>query len=271
MNHWTPCLGWADHGLFHTQPGFFFDLAAANGYEIALAALSGDGVCYRVRSGGEFWEALNAHPVLARSEMCTVIRKTADRPFSPPVQGMWRYQSPGSKLATMPRRRQPQNRRNLALNRPALQSSTSSWSWHEDPALDAAGANNGHVTGFFSFHTELDDEPWWMVDLGATLPITEVVVHNRLDGELWARRAAHLCLSLSNDAKVWQRVFPDRKTVPLAARTETRFALKFRGRPQVRARLIARARVSSSRRDRSLLDKNVNDLAIAPAEIMVFS
>jgi SAM-dependent methyltransferase len=35
MIHWTPCLGWVDHGLFNVQPGFFHDLATANGYETA--------------------------------------------------------------------------------------------------------------------------------------------------------------------------------------------------------------------------------------------
>ena len=27
MIHWTPGLGWIDHGLYNVQPGFFFDLA----------------------------------------------------------------------------------------------------------------------------------------------------------------------------------------------------------------------------------------------------
>jgi SAM-dependent methyltransferase len=31
MIHWTPCLGWVDHGLYNVQPGFFYDLATANG------------------------------------------------------------------------------------------------------------------------------------------------------------------------------------------------------------------------------------------------
>lgn len=41
MIHWTPCLGWVDHGLYNVQPGFFHDLATANGYEVLLAALAG--------------------------------------------------------------------------------------------------------------------------------------------------------------------------------------------------------------------------------------
>ena len=46
-----------------------------------------------------------------------------------------------------------------------------------------------------------------MVDLGALSPVSEIVVYNRLDGEEWALRAAHLCVSLSDDAKNWRNVF----------------------------------------------------------------
>src|SRR5262249_39951632 len=135
------------------------------------------------------------------------LRKNTDAPFISPMQGIWTYQSPALSLASMPRRRTLQMRPNLALNRPALQSSTSSWSWHDDPALDAAGANNGQVSGCYSCHTDLEHEPWWQVDLGASTPITDVIVYNRLDEDQWARRAAHLCVSLSKDSVVWRNVF----------------------------------------------------------------
>jgi SAM-dependent methyltransferase len=207
MIHFTPSLGWANHGLFHAQPGFFFDLAMANGYEVVLVVLSGDGICYPLQAGDGFRAALIAHPVLANAEICALLRKTADTRFQTPVQGMWSHQSPGLTLATMPRRRTLQSRCNLAIGRPALQSSTSIWSWHDDPALDAAGGNNGQVTGYFGFCTELESEPWWMVDLDAVQPVTEVVVYNRLDGHEWAQRAAHLCVSFSNDNKSWRETY----------------------------------------------------------------
>ncbi|MGZ5436924.1 MAG: hypothetical protein ACXW3F_12775, partial [Pyrinomonadaceae bacterium] len=52
---------------------------------------------------------------------------------------------------------------NLALTRPARQSSTSQWSQPND----AKGAVDGNVSGGFGFHTESQQNPWWQVDLGA--------------------------------------------------------------------------------------------------------
>ena len=162
--HWTPSLGWPDHGLYNVQPDFF-DLAAANGYEISLIALTDANTCFPLQRGHDLWRAIAEHPALSESAVCAVLTKRTDASFKSPIQGMWNYQSPLLNLALMQRRRTLQKRPNLALNRPALQSSTSIWSWHEDAALDAAGGNNGQVTGFYSFHTDFEHQPWWMVDL----------------------------------------------------------------------------------------------------------
>jgi hypothetical protein len=207
MIHFTPCLGWINHGLYNIQPGFFFDLAAANGYEVLLIALTCEGICFPLNKSDDCWAALQAHPVLKNAEATAVLRKTTDAPFTTPMQAMWAGHSSGLKLANLARRRILQMRPNLALNRPALQSSTSVWSWHEEPELDAAGGNNGQVTGYFCFHTELEQQPWWRVDLGKPQPVTEVLVYNRLDDDPAARRAAHLCLSLSDNDETWRIVF----------------------------------------------------------------
>lgn len=204
--NWTPCLGWINHGLYCVQPGFFFDLSRANGYEIDLIGLTTDTMCYQLHSGDDVWGALHGCPELSTSAVCTVLRKTTDAPFVAPVQGIWMHQSPAMALAAMPRRRVPQVRPNLALRRPALQSSTSIWSWHDDPALDAAGGNDGQVTGSYGFHTEFERSPWWMVDLGAPRPLSDMSIYNRLDGDPWARRAAHLSVALSDDARAWRTV-----------------------------------------------------------------
>jgi hypothetical protein len=63
------------------------------------------------------------------------------------------------------------------------------------------------VTGYYSFCTELEFEPWWMVDLGDSVNITEVIVHNRLDHEPSARRAAHLTILVSDDGENWREVY----------------------------------------------------------------
>jgi hypothetical protein len=42
MVHWTPGIGWIDHGLYNAQPGFFFDLAKANQYDVLSCVLLTD-------------------------------------------------------------------------------------------------------------------------------------------------------------------------------------------------------------------------------------
>ena len=148
-----------------------------------MIALAGEDICFPLHKGSDCWAALRTHPHLQNGLLTAVLKKTADAPFVAPMQGMFADQSPQLKLANMPRRRVPQLHRNVALKRPALQSSTSAWSWHEDPAVDAAGGNDGQVTGYFSFHTEFERNPWWRADLGELQPITQVYVYNRLDDD----------------------------------------------------------------------------------------
>ena len=104
---------------------------------------------------------------------------------------------------------------NLALNRTAMQSSTCCASWHDDPGLDAAGGNNGMVTGYYSFCTGIEEQPWWMVDLGKITAIEEIVVYNRVDTTPnGAERSAHLRVSLSQDGYAWETIFAREDDAP---------------------------------------------------------
>jgi hypothetical protein len=94
---------------------------------------------------------------------------------------------------------------NLAVGKPARQSSVSPWSLHPSAELDAAGAVSGKLTGRYQFHTGEDDDPWWQVDLGRREQICEIRVFNRLD--VGAFRARHLSLSLSDDGLAWREIF----------------------------------------------------------------
>lgn len=85
MVHWQPCIGWTNHGLFHPQPGFFFDLAAANEYEIKLIGLVSDEIFFPLVKGDAFREGLAQHPSLSHSLVCTVLRKVVDQPFKAPI------------------------------------------------------------------------------------------------------------------------------------------------------------------------------------------
>lgn len=99
---------------------------------------------------------------------------------------------------------------NLALDRPARQSSLSRWSvktppGHLDPtAHDARGATCGVLTGGFGFHTGLEEHPWWQVDLEQIRAVNEVRIFNSLTGRERARR---LSVYVSADEAQWSLVY----------------------------------------------------------------
>ena len=87
--------------------------------------------------------------------------------------------------------------RNAALGQVAMQSS----SFQNSPPT-ASGAVNGNKTGGYGFHTALELEPWWMVDLGSRQPVQQIVIYNRLDG-ICPARARTLSVLVSPDAETW--------------------------------------------------------------------
>lgn len=90
--------------------------------------------------------------------------------------------------------------RNIAIGKPAKQSSLSAYS----KPNDACGAVSGVRTGRFNFCTELEDNPWWEVDLGALHEIFEILIFNRID--VAAYRASKLKIYISNDGDTWSLV-----------------------------------------------------------------
>jgi hypothetical protein len=86
---------------------------------------------------------------------------------------------------------------NLALAKPATQSSGCEWSLRPD---EANGAATGPVSGQFTFHTAFEDRPWWTVDLLATQQVGVVRVFNRMD---IAWRSNGLELYVSSDGRHW--------------------------------------------------------------------
>lgn len=85
---------------------------------------------------------------------------------------------------------------NIALGRPASQSSVCQWSSSQNAADDAAGAVNGIKDGHQGFHTEIENEPWWIVDLGGPYGIYEIKLFNRLDIPGVAERSAKLAIDI---------------------------------------------------------------------------
>jgi len=96
---------------------------------------------------------------------------------------------------------------NLALNRPATQSSTSVWSTDQNPEIDARVANNGDVISEKYFHTAVEVDPWWQVDLCGLFLVDKIIVYNRHDEK---NRLKKFTIIGSDDNRYWFPIY--RKT-----------------------------------------------------------
>ena len=70
---------------------------------------------------------------------------------------------------------------------------------------DARGGVDGVKNGKWAFHTDLQADPWWQVDLGAAMQLDHALVYNRCDG--CQSRASRLKVLLSDDGKTWREVY----------------------------------------------------------------
>jgi hypothetical protein len=68
---------------------------------------------------------------------------------------------------------------NVAIGCRAWQSSISQWSKGRTIYDDAIRAVNGNRNTDYAFHTELERNPWWIVDLGVEYDIKEILIFNR--------------------------------------------------------------------------------------------
>ncbi len=73
--------------------------------------------------------------------------------------------------------------------------------WHCSRPGEASNALSEQPIVDFAFHTDLEDGPWWEVDLGTSLPIEAVVVHNRITGH--RERARTLRIDLAEEPGRW--------------------------------------------------------------------
>ena len=79
-------------------------------------------------------------------------------------------------------------------------------------AQDAAGGVDGVKDGKWGFHTENEKDPWWQVDLGASVPLDRIVLYNRCDSGCAARNG-RIRVSLSDDGKAFRQVYEHDGTV----------------------------------------------------------
>lgn len=101
---------------------------------------------------------------------------------------------------------------NLALGKPATQSSTSVHSAHRNPEDDAAGVVDGRLNGKYSHCTEFEDAPWWQVDLEQPTEIRQVRLFNRMDIAKDRLRNVVGCVSL--DGSHWIEIFRKEDNMP---------------------------------------------------------
>lgn len=68
---------------------------------------------------------------------------------------------------------------------------------------DARGACDGVKNGKYGFHTGHEPNPWWQVDLGEAVPVSRLIVFNRLDYAPGLHNADRLRVLTSLDGDQW--------------------------------------------------------------------
>lgn len=96
---------------------------------------------------------------------------------------------------------------NLALHRPATQSSLSQWSRGAGLEEDAARAVNGRPWEEFGFHTDEEPNPWWMVDLGGIAQVSFLRIFNMGGLEAVQQQASPLVAEVTTDGERWRELF----------------------------------------------------------------
>ncbi len=85
---------------------------------------------------------------------------------------------------------------NISRGKIATQSSICQWSASQTHELDASGAINGVINGRQGFHTDVEDAPWWIVDLGEIFSIFQIKIFNRMDIPGVAERSSRLTIEI---------------------------------------------------------------------------
>ncbi|HYP63566.1 MAG TPA: glycosyltransferase [Acidocella sp.] len=97
---------------------------------------------------------------------------------------------------------------NISRHKRATQSSLGQWSFASTREADAAGAVNGVIDGTRKFHTDIEDQPWWQLDLGGIATITEIHIHNTTDHT--RERFRDFALQVSIDGEAWVELIEKR-------------------------------------------------------------
>jgi SAM-dependent methyltransferase len=91
MIHESPFTGWLDHGFYCLQPTLFYDLAAANGYEVVSVDIEEikSRTLLPVWSRDKMTELMATGSVPDNAMLFVVLRKVSNAGFRVPMQGYY--------------------------------------------------------------------------------------------------------------------------------------------------------------------------------------
>lgn len=91
MIHESPFTGWIDHGFYCLQPTLFYDLAAANAYEVVKISIEHieGGTIIELEDRDHVARLAAAGKLPNNSMLFVVYRKLFDSPFKIPMQGYY--------------------------------------------------------------------------------------------------------------------------------------------------------------------------------------
>jgi FkbM family methyltransferase len=123
--------------------------------------------------------------------------------------------------------------RDVALNKPAMQSSLSKWSSGKSIEADASVATDGSIVVNRFFHTDHENEPWWQVDLQDEFAIEQIRILNRREQSDRLRYFTVL-ISLTGEPDTWLQLYRKDTSAVFGRNSDTPFVIA----PEVR--IIAR-------------------------------
>jgi hypothetical protein len=91
MIHESPFTGWVDHGFYCLQPTLFWDVAAANGYEIVKVAIEhlASRSIVPIQSREQILEMKRRDQLPDNAMLWVAMRKTSAEAFKVPMQGVY--------------------------------------------------------------------------------------------------------------------------------------------------------------------------------------
>ena len=91
---------------------------------------------------------------------------------------------------------------NIARDAAFIQSSN----YHDSGVKNLSHVTSQDKTGYYSFHTALERDPWVLLDFGAERDVSRIVLWNRLDGAS-RNRSRTISVHSSTDLVSWSEIF----------------------------------------------------------------